>query len=172
MKEWEGEPDGGQELMDARGDDVLQRVCQMVLLELRGDVPLHGESRGLGGVGKGCRDPVFSGVVGGGFEVVYEGRGFPPGIVASGRRGGGGAWHSRGVKGSWVEHVPIPLKSVEFDAPALARFDSSAQEGGFGSDPVRSYLSLPCHVEVGVGRFGEGPVWEMANALESFEFEI
>ena len=32
VKEWEGEPDGGQELMDARGDDVLQRVGQMVLL--------------------------------------------------------------------------------------------------------------------------------------------
>ena len=144
----------------------------MVLLELRGDVPLQGECRGLGGVGKGCRDPVFSGVVGGGFEVVYKGRGFPPGIVTPGRRGGRGVCHSRGGKGSWVEHVPIPLKSIEFGAPALARFDSSAQEGGFGSDPVRSYLSLPCHVKVGVGRFGEGSVWEVANALESFEFGI
>ena len=111
---------------------------------------------------------MFSGVVGGGFEVVYEGRGFPPGIVASGRRGGRGACHSRGVKGSWVEHVPMPLKSVEFDAPALTRFDSSAQEGGFGSDPVRSDLSLPCPVKVGVGRFGEGIVGEVANILESF----
>ena len=57
VKEWEGEPDGGQELMDARGDDVLQRVCQMVLLELRGDVPLHGESRGLGASGRDVAIP-------------------------------------------------------------------------------------------------------------------
>jgi len=43
VEELVGKPDGGQELVDARGDDVLQRVGQMVLLELRGDVPLQGE---------------------------------------------------------------------------------------------------------------------------------
>ena len=79
-------------------------------------MPLHGERDGMGDVGTGCRDPMFSGVVGGGFEVVNEGRRLPPGIVASGRGGGRVVCRSRGGKGSRVEYVPIPLKCVEFNS--------------------------------------------------------
>ena len=131
---------------------------------------MHGEYGGMGGDGMGSRDPVFSGVVAGGFEVVNKGGGLPPGIVASGRRGGSVVRHSRGGKGSRVEHVPTPLKSAELDAPALARFDR--EEGGFGGDPVRRYFPLSCLVEVGVERFGEGVAGKVANALGCFEFDV
>ena len=68
--------------------------------------------------------------------------------------------------------MPTSLKSVTFDAPALARVGRCTEEGGFGSDPVRRYFSLSCLVEVGVGRSGEGIVGEVANALVSLGYGV